>query len=310
MPGGLVALLDDIAALAKMAAASLDDVAGAAASASTKAAGVVIDDAAVTPAYVSGLTPDRELPVIGKIALGSLRNKLAVLLPAALLLSAFAPWAITPLLVIGGAYLCFEGSEKIIAMVAGGEHGHAPAAAATPIELERAQVASAVRTDFILSGEIMAIALAELEGRSLLTQALSLAGVALAMTVGVYGVVALIVKMDDIGLMLARRKPPAARALGRLLARSMPVLLEALSTVGTIAMLWVGGGIILHALEKFGAGAPAHLLHGMSKAGGDAMLLGGAVIEWAIYALSAAIVGLAIGAVIVGTVHAITHRRG
>lgn len=310
MPGGLVALLDDIAALAKMAAASLDDVAGAAAQASAKAAGVVIDDAAVTPAYVIGLTPDRELPVIGKIALGSLRNKLVVLLPAALLLSALAPWAITPLLVVGGSYLCFEGSEKIIAALGWGGHGDdAPAAPLAPIDLERSQVASAVHTDFILSGEIMAIALAELEGRSLLAQAAALAGVALAMTAGVYGVVALIVKMDDIGLMLARRKPPVVRALGRLLARGMPVLLEALSGIGTFAMLWVGGGIILHALENWGAGAPMHLLHALSKEGGAAMPFARAALDWVIHALGAALFGLTIGGVIAAGVHALPRSR-
>ncbi len=200
MAGGLVALLDDVAAIAKLAAASLDDVAGAAGKAGTKAAGVVIDDTAVTPRYVVGLSPDRELPIIAKIAVGSLRNKLLFLLPAALLLSAFAPWAITPLLMIGGAYLSFEATEKIW----GSDQPHRPYRGRggrdhRSRELEKRQVSGAVRTDFILSAEIMAIALSELPDLSFVIRGVVLAAVGIAITIGVYGVVALIVKMDDVG---------------------------------------------------------------------------------------------------------------
>lgn len=299
MPGGLVALLDDIAAIAKMAAASLDDVAGASAKAATKAAGVVIDDAAVTPTYVVGLTPDRELPIIGKIALGSLKNKLVFLLPAALLMSAFAPWLITPLLLVGGSYLCFEGSEKILHALMGDHHEAAAATITDPKELEKRQVAGAIRTDFILSGEIMAIALGTIDHQPLLTQALSLLAVAVVITAGVYGVVAVIVKMDDIGLNLAKRKAAATRAIGRGMVKTMPVLLEALSLIGTAAMLWVGGGIVVHALAVFGWHAPEHLIHELAVGAGHAMPTGEAVIEWLVTAIGSAIVGVAIGAVIV-----------
>lgn len=308
MPGGLVALLDDIAAIAKMAAASLDDVAAATAKAGAKAAGVVIDDTAVTPTYVTGFTPDRELPIIGKIALGSLRNKLLILLPAALVLSAFAPWAITPLLLVGGAYLCFEAAEKIWEKLAGHHAEDALADVPDAAALEARQVAGAIRTDLILSAEIMAIALGELDGQPLLTEAMVLALVAVAITVAVYGVVALIVKMDDIGLKLARRRTSGVRALGRGLVQAMPAVLRALSVIGTAAMLWVGGGIVLHALEGLGWGAPAHLLHGWAHAAEHALPLGGAV-DWSVYALGSGLAGIAIGAVIVALLHLLPRRH-
>lgn len=310
MPGGLVALLDDIALIAKTAAATLDDVAAASAKAATKAAGVVIDDAAVTPNYVVGLTPDRELPIIGKIALGSLKNKLVILLPAALLLSAFAPWAITPLLLVGGAYLCFEGAEKILhALSADDHHDEEAVVALDAKELEARQVGGAIRTDFILSGEIMAIALSTIEGQPIVNQALALVAVALAITAGVYGVVAIIVKMDDIGLHLAQRRAAATRALGRGLVKTMPMLLNALSVIGTAAMLWVGGGIVIHALEVFGWKAPAHLLHDVAAHVGHAVPMGGAALEWLVSAVVSAIAGLVIGAVIVIALKLVPRRK-
>ncbi|MBX9815418.1 MAG: DUF808 domain-containing protein [Sphingomonas sp.] len=309
MPGGLVALLDDVAAIAKLAAASLDDVAGAAGKAGAKAAGVVIDDAAVTPGYVVGLSPARELPIIGKIALGSLRNKLLFLLPAALLLSAFAPWGIMPLLLVGGSYLCFEAAEKLWEKVAGHHGAEEELAEITdPAELERRQVSGAVRTDFILSGEIMAIALGEIADRPIWEEAIALLLVALAITAGVYGVVALIVKMDDIGLALAARGSAARQAVGRALVKTMPVLLRALSAVGTAAMLWVGGGIVIHALESFGVSEPGHSLHHWAEVAEHALPLGGAV-NWAVYAAGSAVVGLAIGAVIVALLHLLPRRE-
>jgi predicted DNA repair protein MutK len=309
MAGGLVALLDDVAALTKLAAASLDDVAGAAGRAGTKAAGVVIDDTAVTPRYVVGLSPDRELPIIGKIALGSLKNKLLFLLPAALALSAFAPWAITPLLMIGGAYLCFEATEKIYEAISG--QGHAEeemAEIVDPKELEDRQVSGAVRTDFILSAEIMAIALADLPDLSLTMRAFVLAAVGIAITAGVYGVVALIVKMDDIGLHLAQRKAAMVRALGRGMVKAMPVLLRALATIGTAAMVWVGGGIIVHGLEVFGLETIPHWVHGAAEAAAHAVPWAHSLVEWAVAAAGSAVVGLLVGGVIVAIMHKLRPR--
>ena len=309
MPGGLVALLDDVAALAKLAAASLDDVAGVAGRAGTKAAGVVIDDAAVTPRYVVGLSPARELPIIGKIALGSLRNKLLFILPVALALSAFAPWAVTPLLMIGGAYLCFEAAEKIVEALAG-HHAEAEVAEiATPAELEKRQVAGAVRTDFILSAEIMAIALAELPDASLGMRAAALAAVAIAITIGVYGVVALIVKMDDIGLHLSKRPSAIAQRTGAFLVRAMPVLLQALSHVGVAAMVWVGGGILLHGLEVFGLNAVPHFVHHLAEIAGHAMPFAQGFVQWLVGAIGAGICGMIVGAAIVGVLHLVPGKK-
>lgn len=258
---GLLALLDDVAAIAKVAAASVDDIATAAGQAGAKAAGVVIDDAAVTPAYVQGFSAKRELPIIWRIAIGSLRNKLVLLLPVALLLSNLLPELITPLLMLGGVYLCFEGAEKIL-------HKIWPKADAVveqdfdvkdPAHLEEEKVAGAIKTDFILSAEIMTIALAAIPDGSLWIEAATLAIVGAAITVLVYGAVALIVKMDDIGLFLARRgRLGLTRRFGRGLVNVMPHLLVILSTVGTAAMLWVGGQILLHGFEHFGWGGLLH----------------------------------------------------
>ena len=309
MAGGLVALLDDVAALAKLAAASLDDVAGAAGRAGAKAAGVVIDDTAVTPRYVVGLTPDRELPIIWKITLGSLRNKLLLILPVALLLSAFAPWAVTPLLMVGGSYLCFEAAEKIIEALAGHHVEEELAEVDTPAELEKRQVAGAVRTDFILSAEIMAIALAELPDASLGMRAAALAAVAVAITVGVYGVVALIVKMDDIGLHLSKRPSRAAQRIGAFLVQAMPVLLQALSHIGVAAMVWVGGGILLHGLEAFGLNAVPHFVHHLAEGAAHAVPFAGGFVEWLVGAIGSGICGLIVGGVIVGAIHLIPWKK-
>ena len=303
MAGGLVALLDDIATLAKLAATSLDDVAGASAKAGSKAVGVVIDDTAVTPRYVVGLSPARELPIIWKIALGSLRNKLLFLLPAALLLSAFAPWAITPILMAGGAFLCFEATEKIVEALSGHHHGEEAVQITDPKQLEERQVSGAIRTDLILSGEIMAIALAELSDQSILNQAIALALVGIAITAAVYGVVALIVKMDDIGLALARRPGAGAQAMGRGLVSAMPVILKALGIIGTAAMLWVGGQIIVHGLETFHLTPLPEWIHHASEAAGHAVPGVGGVIEWLVYAGLSAVVGIIVGAIIVGLLH-------
>jgi predicted DNA repair protein MutK len=302
MPSGLIALLDDVATIAKLTASSLDDVAGAAGKASSKAAGVVIDDTAVTPRYVVGLSPERELPIIGKIAVGSLKNKLLFLLPAALLLTAFAPFLITPLLMIGGAYLAFEATEKI-AEIFLHDHHHEDQlvdAMADPADLEALQVKGAIRTDFILSAEIMAISLASLGELSLVTTAAALIAVALAITAGVYGVVALIVKLDDIGLHLAERSNSTARAIGDALVHIVPKLLSGLSTIGTAAMLWVGGGILLHGLEVLHILEEVPLaLHHWSEAAGGTMGMIAPAVAWFLYALGSSIAGLVVGGLIV-----------
>ncbi|MFD1704936.1 DUF808 domain-containing protein [Methylopila henanensis] len=303
MSVGLLALLDDVAAIAKVAAASIDDVAGQAAKAGAKAAGVVIDDAAVTPRYVVGFKPERELPIIARIAWGSLKNKLLFLTPAALALSFFAPWLITPLLMLGGAYLCYEGAEKVFeAVFPHAAHAHEAEAAGTAdaAALEEQRVAGAIKTDFILSAEIMAITLATLPDSGLVSQAVVLAVVGIAVTVGVYGVVALIVKADDLGVALASRTSPTAlgaagRAIGRGLVKGMPVFLKLLAIVGTAAMIWVGGGILLHGLEEYGLGGPAHLVHDWAAAAGRAVPALGGAVEWIVGAAGAGVVGLAVG---------------
>ncbi len=291
MPSGFAALLDDIATITKIAAASIDDVAAAAGKAGVKAAGVVIDDTAVTPQYVTGFTPDRELPIIWRIAKGSLKNKLLFILPVALLLSAFLPWAITPILMIGGAYLCFEGAEKVLEelreeVTGEGKSLAEEVAVLTSAEHEQEMAAGAIRTDFILSAEIMAIALNEVANQNIWMQAASLVFVAIAITIAVYGVVGLIVKMDDIGLHMAGRKASATRSIGRALVKGMPKLLTALAVIGTAAMLWVGGQIILHGLHIY-PGAMIGLKTGIIGWLADAGLSGlfglviGAAIVWA-----------------------------
>ncbi|MBP1804848.1 DUF808 domain-containing protein [Rubellimicrobium aerolatum] len=299
MASGLFALLDDVAAIAKVAAASLDDVAAQTIKAGGKAAGVVIDDAAVTPRYVVGFAAERELHIIWRIALGSLKNKLILLLPAALLLSAFLPWLITPLLMLGGAYLCYEGAEKLLHLLTPHEDHAAERVehiARTPEELEQEKISGAIRTDLILSAEIMAIALATIEAPDLLTRAIVLASVGVAITVVVYGAVALIVKADDAGAALARgARTGLGRGLGRGLVAGMPRVLQLLSVVGTLAMLWVGGGIVIHGLAEFGWHAPEEIIHDAAHA--VAALTGPleAAVDWFLRALGAAVVGFALG---------------
>ena len=305
---GLIALLDDVAALAKVAAASLDDVAGQAAKAGVKAAGVVIDDAAVTPRYVVGFAAARELPIVGKIAVGSLRNKLLFLLPAALALSIFAPWAITPLLMLGGAFLCYEGTEKVFEAIspdkAHNHEAHVRSAASHPNDLENEKVSGAIKTDFILSAEIMAITLAALPAGSFWFQAVVLAVVGIGITVMVYGGVAFIVKADDLGLALARNDSSslfgkAARVLGRALVVGMPYFLKFLAVVGTAAMIWVGGGIIVHGLELHGWSLPAHAIEAIAEASAHALPPAAGLIEWTVAATGSGMIGLALGAVLI-----------
>jgi uncharacterized protein len=295
---GLLALLDDVAAIAKVAAASVDDIAGAAAKAGSKAAGVVIDDTAVTPKYVHGFEAKRELPIIWRISLGSLKNKLLILLPAALLLSAFLPGAISPLLALGGAYLCFEGAEKIFhALFPHASHVvEADFDTKDPAHLEEEKVRGAIKTDFILSAEIMTIALAAIPASSVWMEAITLAVVGAAITVAVYGTVALIVKMDDLGLVMARRgRLSLTRAVGHGLVAGMPKLMAFLSTVGTAAMLWVGGAIILHASEDFGLGGLAHLIHDIAVAAGHLLPPAQGAVEWIVTATLDGVFGLLLG---------------
>ena len=308
MAGGLVALLDDVAAIAKLAAASVDDVGAAAGRASAKAAGVVVDDTAVTPRYVQGFTPDRELPMIKRITVGSLRNKLLVILPVALLLSQFLPWLLTPLLMLGGTYLCFEGAEKVWEKVSGHHEAHEDEPAPSQgSEQEKAMVASAIRTDFILSSEIMVIALNEVANEPFVSRALILVVVAVVITVLVYGVVGLIVKMDDIGLHLAGRSSGAAQGIGRALVHAMPRLLAVLSTVGVVAMLWVGGHILLVGTDELGWHAPYSLVHHVEDALHHVAVVGG-LLGWLANTLASAVVGLVVGAVAVAVLHLVPRK--
>jgi predicted DNA repair protein MutK len=308
MAGGLVGLLDDVAALAKLAAASVDDVGAAAAKASVKAAGVVIDDTAVTPAYVRGLAAERELPIIRRIAIGSLRNKLLIILPAALLLSAVAPIVVEIILMFGGCFLAYEGAHKIIHALRHDDHDHdAPAAELGP-DAEATTIAGAIRTDFILSAEIMVIALKEVIGEPVVSRGAILAVVGVGITVVVYGVVALIVKMDDVGLALAGRDSRASQRLGRMLVIGMPKVLAWLSVIGTAAMLWVGGHILLVGFDELGWHAPYHLVHQLEKVAHGVPGLGG-VLGWIVNTLASALVGLVVGVVLVFLVERLPFRR-
>lgn len=310
MAGGLAALLDDIATLAKLAAASVDDVGAAAGRASAKAAGVVIDDTAVTPRYVQGVTAHRELPIIWRIARGSLRNKLLFILPAALLLSQFAPWLLTPILMVGGTYLAFEGAEKLWEAVSGHRAAVPDVTAAEQgPEAEGRMVSGAIRTDFILSAEIMVIALNEVADEPLVSRAIILAVVALGITALVYGVVALIVKMDDIGLRLARTRHGATAAFGRGLVNAMPKVLAVLSTVGIAAMLWVGGHILLVGVDELGWHGLYDVVHHLEDAVHGVAGVGGA-LAWLVETLASALIGLVVGAVVVLVLHLLPRRKG
>ena len=296
---GLLALLDDVAAIAKVAAASLDDVAAQAAKAGAKAAGAVIDDAAVTPKYVHGFEASRELPIIWKITKGSLKNKLVFLLPAGLLLSTFAPWLIAPLLMLGGGYLCFEGAEKIHHALFPHDGGHtdAEAVAGDLAHLEETRAAGAIKTDFILSAEIMTIALAAIPDSTIWMEAATLAVVAIGITVAVYGSVALIVKADDIGLyMSGNGRLALTRWIGRGLVRSMPGFMKLLTRIGTAAMLWVGGSIIIHGLEQLGFGWLGHHIHDWASAVGHMVAQDWqGTVEWISKATMDGIFGLMLG---------------
>jgi predicted DNA repair protein MutK len=303
MSAGLFGLLDDVAALARLAAASVDDIGAAAGRATAKAAGVVIDDTAVTPQYVHGIAAARELPMIKRIALGSLRNKLLFILPAALLLSQFVPWLLTPILMLGATYLCFEGAEKVLERVQGrGSHDAHASTTAVGEDAERQMTSSAIRTDFILSAEIMVIALNEVADQAFVPRLVILIVVALVITVAVYGVVALIVKMDDIGLSLAQRSSRFAKKVGLGLVSAMPKVLATLSAVGTVAMLWVGGHILLVGTDTLGWHVPYGFVHHLEEGLH-------AVLAWLLNTGISAVIGLVVGSVVVGIVHVLPFGK-
>jgi predicted DNA repair protein MutK len=299
---GLFALLDDIAAIAKIAAASVDDIAANTAKASSKAIGVLIDDTAVTPKYVTGMDASRELPVIGKIALGSLKNK-ALLIPVLIGLNLLFPIAIPALLMVGGAYLCFEGAEKIWHLLLPHSDNHAEIKAETgdPAALEKERVQGAIKTDFILSAEIMTLSLSVIDQSSIWIELVTLVAVGILVTAGVYGVVALIVKLDDAGLFMAQKgRLRTTRALGELILRGVPWLLWTLTVVGTAAMLWVGGNIIIHSLHTYGVHEPYNTIHnlaGSAEAVVPASLAG--FVNWFVTAFCDFIFGFIIGSLLI-----------
>lgn len=306
---GLLALLDDVAALAKLTAAQLDDVAAQAVKAGAKAAGVVIDDSAVTPKYVVGLPAAREIPIVAKIARGSLFNKLVILLPAALTLNAFAPWLLMPLLMIGGAYLCFEGAEKVWRLLHPQPQHAVAQQTLDAAHLEQQRVAGAIKTDFILSAEIMTIALASIEGASLWTTGTVLALVAVAITATVYGAVALLVKADDFGLRLCQTgRLPLTRRLGRGIVAWMPAVMTAISTIGTAAMLWVGGSIVVHGLESLGwTGLGHHIADVAAVAGNATPAAIHNIFEWLVKATLDGLFGLALGLLFIPIAHTVIN---
>jgi len=325
MAGGLAALLDDVATLAKVAAASLDDVGTAASRAGTKAAGVVVDDAAVTPRYVHNFTADRELPMIRRIATGSLKNKILFILPAALVMSEFLPWLLTPLLMMGGTYLCYEGAEKIWEKLGGG-HGHGgelgsesgdgahgstvkpEVSKLTATDHEDEMVSGAIRTDFILSSEIMVIALNEVTDEPIISRAIILFVVAIGITVLVYGAVGLIVKIDDIGLHLAQQESDVSQSVGQALVKGMPTFMALLSTVGMIAMLWVGGHILLVGFDELGWHWLYDQVHHLEKAVGDSLSSISGFASWLTNTTASAVLGIIVGAIVVAVMQVVPRR--
>lgn len=320
MAGGLFALLDDVALIAKKAAVATRDVAGSASSTSSKAVAVVVDDAAVAPGFVEGVTPARELPIVWKITKGSLVNKILIVLPVALLLSWAAPWALTPILMVGGTYLSFEGAEKIWHALAAararrtgrgtqGGHGHGDTAAEKGPEDEKSLVKGAVMTDLILSAEIMVISLGEVTSKPFLERALILVVVAVILTFGVYGVVGLLVKMDDMGLHLASSdagRTGLVQKLGRGMVTGMPKLLGTLSVVGTAAMLWVGGHILLKGTDELGWHGPFSVVHHLEEAVESA----GGAVQWLVETGCSAVAGFLVGSVVMVVVLSVTRLFG
>jgi uncharacterized protein len=311
MSAGLFGLLDDVAAIARLAAASVDDIGAATGRATAKAAGVVIDDTAVTPQYVHGIAAERELPIIKRIAIGSLRNKILFILPAALLLSQFVPWLLTPILMLGATYLCYEGAEKVWERLrhSRGHDAHAKPVVEQGADAEKYMVTGAVRTDFILSAEIMVIALNEVADQAFFPRLIILVIVAVVITAVVYGVVAGIVKMDDVGLSLTQRSSRFAQRVGRGLVAGMPKLLAALSVIGTAAMLWVGGHILLVGSDELGWHAPYGIVHHWEEEVRHAVDALGGLLAWLVNTGASAVIGLVVGAIVVAIVHVLPFGR-
>ena len=309
MAAGLAALLDDIALIAKKAAATTDDVAAIAGRTSTKAAGVVIDDAPVTPKFVAGVSPARELPIIWKITKGSLVNKLIIILPIILLLSWLLPGALTPLLMLGGFYLSYEGAEKVLEKVGLGSHGESEAEAddEEKDQSESAMVRGAIFTDLILSAEIMVISLNEVADQPLLTRTLVLILVGLIVTFAVYGVVGVLIKIDDIGLAIAHKQGASEgmKKFGLFLVKGMPKLLTAIGIIGTLAMLWVGGHILLVGFDELGLHWPYQAMHHVVE---NFEHLGGAV-TWLVETGFSLLFGLLVGALIAVVVGGVKKLR-
>ena len=296
---GFFALLDDIATLAKLTMSTLDDTAGMAVKTSAKVSAAAVDDVAATPQYVTGITPDRELPIIKKITLGSLRNKLFIILPVALLLSAVAPALLPVALVVGGSYLCFEGGEKILERVTGGEE-HVQQEQSP--QDEASIVSAAVRTDFVLSTEIMLLALAEVSGESSPRRVIILVIIAFLLTFAVYGLVGALIKLDDLGIRLAERgRTSGTRSLGRGIVRSAPGIFTVIGVIGTVAMLWVGGHILATNLAELGFEPLHHVItwaEDLSENG---------ALSWIAGTGAACVIGTLVGLVLAGGV-ALFHR--
>ena len=297
----LLTLIDDIASL-------LDDVSLMTKMAAKKTAGVLGDDLALNAQQVSGVKADRELPVVWSVAKGSFINK-AILVPLALLISAFAPWAITPLLMVGGAYLCYEGFEKVFHSLthskqAGEEKKEALDANEDVAAYEQRKVKGAIRTDFVLSAEIIAITLGTVAGATFSQQVIVLCGIAIVMTAGVYGIVAGIVKLDDLGLYLSRKSSALVRSIGNGIVSAAPYLMKTLSIVGTIAMFMVGGGILTHGLP------PIHHLFEDLASYATVVPTFGQILQGVIPALLNVVFGLIAGGVVLLVVSALGAIRG
>ena len=303
MAGGLFALLDDVALIARSAASSVDDVAALAGKTSVKAAGVVVDDAAVTPQYVEGIKPQRELPMIWRITKGSLINKLVIILPIAMILSWIAPWALTPILMCGGTYLCFEGAEKILHHLLPHREKETESVQEKGADAEDSLVKSAITTDLILSSEIMVISLNEVIDQPFWMRLGALIFVGIILTLGVYGAVGLLVKMDDIGMALNERHNGKS-TVGNALVKGMPIVLDIIGIIGTAAMLWVGGHIVVKGLHEFGMNQPHEFIVSVTEK------ISNGALAWLAETGMSMVCGLVLGTVIATIVMAVKASFG
>lgn len=303
MAGGLFALLDDVALIARSAASSVDDVAALAGKTSVKAAGVVVDDAAVTPQYVEGIKPQRELPMIWRITKGSLINKLVIILPIAMILSWIAPWALTPILMCGGTYLCFEGAEKILHHLLPHREKETESVQEKGADAEDSLVKSAITTDLILSSEIMVISLNEVIDQPFWMRLAALIFVGILLTLGVYGAVGLLVKMDDIGMALNKRHNGNS-TIGTALVKGMPVVLDIIGVIGTAAMLWVGGHIVVKGLHEFGMDQPHEFIASVTEN------ISNGALAWLADTGMSMVCGLVLGTVVATIVMAVKASFG